>query len=236
MSKPMYYWVIALIVVVVIAIAGVGALLVAMRPVPTTVPNVVLLPLPQATALIQNAGLSLGSASRLATAAVGDGRVMVQSPASSTPVARGSSVDVTVAVAPDRVAVPDVVGQDATAATQKLTDKLFLPVVVDVFVASPSRGTVMEQLPPPGTSWMTGRQVAIGVAAGPDTGAGVKVPDLSGKQVDVALAELEAAGFNSRGFVLGIKSAVPNVVVNQLPPPGASVRPGTTVLVLFNAP
>lgn len=236
MSKPMYYWVIALIVVAVIAIAGVSALLIATRPVPTSVPNVVLMPLPQATALIQHAGLAVGATSRLATAAVGDGRVMVQRPASSTSVARGSSVDVTVAVAPSSEAVPDVVGQDAATATQKLTDALFLPVAVDVFVTSASRGTVIEQVPSSGTPWMTGRQVALGVAAGPDNGSGVKVPDLSGKPVDVALSELKAAGFDGRGFVLGLHSPVPNVVVEQLPPPGAVVRPGTTVLVLFNAP
>jgi eukaryotic-like serine/threonine-protein kinase len=236
MSRPMYYWLIALIVVAVIAIAGVSAVLVAARPAPTPVPNVVLLPLAQATALIEHAGLSLGSTSRLATASVGDGRVMVQRPASSTMVARGSSVDVTIAVAPARVAVPDVVGGDAALATQKLTDALFLPVTVDVFVTSPSRGTVIDQVPSPGTPWLTGRQVAIGVAAGPDTGAGVKVPNLSGKTVDVALSELKAAGFDGRGFVMGLHSPVPNVVVDQLPPAGALVRHGTTVLVLFNAP
>jgi beta-lactam-binding protein with PASTA domain len=91
-------------------------------------------------------------------------------------------------------------------------------------------------VPSSGTTWMTGRQVAIGVAAGPDNGMGVKVPNLTGKPVDVALSELRAEGFDGRGFVMALARAHENVVVDQLPPPGAIVRPGATVLVLFNMP
>ena len=138
-------------------------------------------------------------------------------------------------VAPVDAPVPDVVGRDAADATAALTEALYIPLIVDVF-GPEAAGTVLDQAPAPGTSWQTGRRVAIGVAAGPDDGTGVKVPDLKGLSLDAAMLKLYEVGLDGTGFLTQINDPQSNLVVDQLPDGGPLVRPGTTVLMLFRAP
>jgi serine/threonine-protein kinase len=226
-------WVTGIAVAAVILIVLVVALLFALRP--TTVPDLGMKPVTEAAALVEQAGLKLGTSGKLATATIGAGRVVGQRPIAETRAPRRSSVDLTVSVAPVDAPVPDVVGRDTAAATLALTDALYIPLSVDVF-GSAAAGTVLDQAPSAGTSWMTGRRVAIGIAAGPDDGTGVAVPDLQGDPLEVALAKLKKVGLAGNGFVTQINDPQANVVVDQLPEGGPLVRPGTTVLLLFRAP
>ena len=83
---------------------------------------------------------------------------------------------------------------------------------------------------------MTGRPVAYAVSAGPDDGTAVEVPDVMGKTIEAAFAELRKLGLQPVDFVTGINTPADNVVVVQLPEGGLSVRPGTPVLLLFEVP
>jgi beta-lactam-binding protein with PASTA domain len=123
----------------------------------------------------------------------------------------------------------------AEQAVQKLTDELYLPTSVSIF-GTATVGVVLDQAPSAGTSWMTGRPVAIGVAAGPDDGTGTTVPDLKGDSLETAQAKLAKANLVGNGFLTQITTPQANVVVDQLPEGGVVVRPGTTVLLLFKAP
>jgi len=107
---------------------------------------------------------------------------------------------------------------------------------VDVFGLKEAQGTVVGQVPAPGTEWMTGRPVAIAVSAGPDDGTAVEVPDVLGDSVDTALSTLEQSGLVGAGAVVDPTSLESSAVTRQLPEGGAMVRPGTTVLLLFDLP
>ena len=139
------------------------------------------------------------------------------------------------AVTPVAEQVPDVVGQDATMTAEVLAKALYLPQPVDVFGTEEPIGTVIGQIPSAGTSWLTGRPVAFSVAAGPDDGGAVKVPDVMGQSPQAALATLESAGLGANGLVRDISQPEANTVVVQLPAGGTLVRPGTTVLLLLIA-
>jgi eukaryotic-like serine/threonine-protein kinase len=234
LSKSTNKWLAIAIAALAVAIALVFALLFFFRP--TIVPDVTLKPVDEATTLIVQAGLTLGTTSEVATGSVGEGRVMRQSPSAAARAPRKSSVDITVAVAPKSLKVPDVVGQDASSAEKTLAGALFLPRRVDVFGATGTVGAVAAQVPVADTSWFTGRPVAFAVSAGPNDGTGVKVPDLMGKSIAAAFAELEKVGLVPFEFVTQITTPADNVVVRQLPEGGLYVRPGTTVLLLFEAP
>ncbi len=234
MSKSTNNWLAIAIAALAIAVALIFALLFFFRP--TVVPDVTLKPVDEATTLIVHVGLTLGTKSELATGAVGAGLVMQQSPAPATRAPRKSSVDITVAVSPQEEPVPDLSGTDATSAAQMLTDALYLPRRVDVFGAETPVGTVVSQAPAAGKSWMTGRPVAYAVSAGPDDGTAVEVPDVMGKTIEAAFAELRKLGLQPIDFVTAINSPADNVVVVQLPEGGLSVRPGTPVLLLFEVP
>jgi serine/threonine-protein kinase len=208
-------------------------LLIALKPV--TVPDLNSKPIAEATALLEHVGLRLGSTSRVATTSAGSNVVIEQRPAALKRVPKRSSVDVTIAVAPVAADVPNIVGLTAADAVKVLSDALYTPVGVDIFDQG-TKGVVLDQAPSAGTSWTTGRPVAVGVAAGPNDGSGVKVPDVKGQSLDKAITTLTAARLVGMGFLTQITTPAANEVVDQLPEGGTVVRPGTTVLLLLRAP
>ena len=222
------------IAVGVVGVVIVGIVLFALRLV--VVPDVTLKPVAEATALVEQVGLTLGTPGKIPTVSVGPGLVVSQSPAPASRARRHASVEVTLAVAPVMSPVPDVAGRQVAEAQQKLTEALYVPLRVDIFDAESPLGVVIDQAPSAGTSWMTGRSVAMGVAAGPDDGTGVKVPALNGESLEAAMATLVKVGLVGAGFMVNITTPDANVVVDQLPKGGVVVRPGTTVLMLLKAP
>jgi len=234
LSKSKNRWLTVTIVLVAVALVLVLGLLFVFRP--TIVPDVTLKTADDATTLIVHAGLARGATGQVATTTVGAGLVMQQRPAAATRAPRKSSVDITLAVEPQVLPVPDLAGLDATSANQKLAAALYLPRRVDVFGANAAPGAVVSQVPASGTDWRTGLPVAYAVSAGPDDGTAVKVPDVMGKPLDEAFAEIRELGLQPVDFVTNITRPEENVVVTQLPEGGLSVGPGTPVLLLFEAP
>jgi len=103
--------------------------------------------------------------------------------------------------------------------------------LVDAIDSTGATGLVLNQLPAAGTEWLTGRAVAIAVAAGPDDGTGVEVPELVGRTLQDAMSMLEEAGLGSEGFVTNPNVVLPTIP-DRLPRSGVLVRPATTVLLL----
>ena len=233
-SESKNRWLTVAIVLTAIAVVIAVAVIFYFRP--TIVPDVGLRSAEQATVILQEAGLSAGATSELATDSVGQGLVVQQSPPPASKVPRHSSVDLTVAVTPTLSQVPGVTGLSEAAAATKLTEALYIAQAVDIFDETSERGTVIAQIPSEGTDWMTGRPVAMAVAAGPDDGTGVAVPDVLGADTATALSVLEKAGLVGYGVVTNPSSVPSSKVVRQLPDGGVVVRPGTTVLMLLDVP
>ena len=227
-------WLVVAVVVVALAVLGILAAVYYFRPTP--VPDLRLKTVAQATALLEQAGLRLGEASTAATTSVGDGLVASQSPGPGLRAPRHSAVAVVVAVQPTAASVPSLSDMEADVASETLAAALFIPLRVDLFDTTDPVGRVIGQLPAPDTPWMTGRPVAFGVAAGPDDGTGVKVPDVGGEVLADAAAAIEAKGLGSYSIVRDVKDAQDNRVVRQLPGAGAVVKLGTTVVIYLELP
>lgn len=220
-------------VVAAVALCGIARAWLGFRP--TEVPQLRGIEREEATDLLESMGLQLTDPGLVATNAVGPDRILEQDPAPGVEVPRGSSVEITVAVSPQRLPVPDVRGEPLALALTDLAEELYQPVTVELFDARQPAGTVIDQLPSPNTEWLTGRPVAVGVSAGEAPQGAALVPDVSGLDIEHALGELTNANLRGDGFVRDVKSPDPNVVVRQLPGGGTLVRPGTTVLLLFKA-
>ena len=111
--------------------------------------------------------------------------------------------------------VPDVTGRQVAEAQQQLTDALYLPLSVDIFGTTTPRGVVIDQAPSAGTSWMTGRSVAIGVAAGRTTGG---CPGTRSHGRAARSGHGDAGNGRWRdGFLVNITTPDVNVLVDQLP-------------------
>jgi beta-lactam-binding protein with PASTA domain len=208
-----------------------------------TVPRVVGLQAPAALTALRRAGLA--GTTRAVFSAKPANRVVAQSPAAAAKVARGATVTLEVSKGQKPVAVPDVTGQQVTAALATLGAQGLRANVVRVPSDGPA-GQVLAQHPKAGATARPGSSVRLNVAAGSSSGAtiptspalpppppaaaAVTVPDVRGEKVNDARKRLREAG-----LVLEIRkvpSSLPkNSVVAQSPRPDTAARQGDHVLV-----
>jgi eukaryotic-like serine/threonine-protein kinase len=123
-----------------------------------------------AKALLEDAGLELGSVTTRETTKREPGLVLDQTPKAGTEARKGSSVDIVVSVAPEvkEVPMPDITGNTADAARAKLTNQGFRDPIAETSPSSEAAGTVIAQDPSPGTKVdPTKVTVVITVSSGP---------------------------------------------------------------------
>jgi beta-lactam-binding protein with PASTA domain len=149
------------------------------------------------------------------------GRVFAEEPGPASRVARKSVVTLSVSAA-NLVAVPNVVGKRAFAATAELRARGFAVDTSSVASNKP-RGTVLSQSPAAAAKVAKGSTVAIKISRGL-----VSVPDVIGQDRDTAVAAVKAAGLVPQVFRL--PSAQPkNTVIAESPQPGTRVSGGSKV-------
>jgi len=130
-----------------------------------------------------------------------------------------------------KVAVPDVLGGDQAAATQKLQDAgLKLGEVTEEATDAPA-GTVIAQSPVAGEKVAKDSAVDLTVSKGAPT---VKVPDLSGMTADAAELALTDVGLKAIKTAEYDASIAKDSVIDQLPVAGEQVAEGSAVGVLVS--
>ncbi len=125
------------------------------------------------------------------------------------------------------VAVPEVVGQQQSAATQALTDAGFEVGTVTTIPSTTIReGEVTSQTPAGGTEAKKGSKVDLIVAG---KSQGVKVPSVVGLKADQAEQQLKDADLKSTKIEVYSATVDAGVVVSQTPQTGTLVQPGTEI-------
>src|SRR5215218_5901718 len=150
----------------------------------------------------------------------------------ATAVAAGAAFAST--LLPARATVPRVEGAADVAAAQRLLGAAGLavdPRVRSRTVATAAPGTVLDQIPAPGTRAGRGDRVALLVAVGPRRAV---VPDVEGVALGRALALVRAAGL-SAGTVLPAGAPAGAIVAGQLPVAGRRVAAGTVATLFAGA-
>jgi len=128
-------------------------------------PNVVGDQLPEAQQALN--GFKVVTTSQVSTTAT-VGTILNQSPPPNTPVASGSTVNLTVAAASKTAAVPDVVGYTMAGAAQTLQTAGFSVIELPETVRNPSQvGNVVRQRPQPQTIHKKGSNVVIIIGEAP---------------------------------------------------------------------
>ena len=184
-----------------------------------------------AAAVLERAGLRIGSvATRESDQAVGV--IVEQAPAAGSDVACGTSIALWVAAPPILVRVPALLGDGATDARRTLEGVGLRLGEIGRRASEEQTGTVVDQLPRPGTLVKPGTAVQVWLATvQPRT-----VPDLRGRDRSGANDALTTARLR-----LGDTGERPSddpagTVVDQSPRAGATVDPGTPVQVWFAVP
>jgi serine/threonine-protein kinase len=159
---------------------------------PVAVPNVVNQDQATATQTLQAAGFTV-TATQVASTAQQKGLVVSTSPAGGAQVPKGSQVTLSIGSGPNAIAVPDVSGQTASAATSTLKQAGFTGNInteqVDSLVA---KGRVVETDPAKGSQAAPGDPITLRVSTG-----SIPLPDVHGKTEAQARQTLTAAGFSA---------------------------------------
>ena len=183
------------------------------------VPNVIGQPQSEAVARVNGTGLVARVVTTPSDAPAG--RVFAEEPGAGTRVAHKSVVKLSVSAA-NVVAVPNVVGNLATAATAELRAQ-GLAVATSGVASSKPRGTVLSQSPAAGAKVAKRSTVVIRVSRGM-----VSVPDVIGQTRGTAVPAIRAAGLVPQAFT--VPSPQPKgTVVSQSPKAGERIPGGSKV-------
>ncbi|MEI2699692.1 MAG: Stk1 family PASTA domain-containing Ser/Thr kinase [Microthrixaceae bacterium] len=205
-------------------------LVVSSGPEIVEVPNVVLLTQTEATARLDEAGLTVKVTPR-EVAGAEPGYVVEQNPAPGTEVSPGDQVEIFVSVDAGTVLVPDVVGRPlAQAQTQIQAAGLRFAAATEQSSDSVAAGSVISTDPAGGSSVERNSTVNIVVSSGREQ---VAVPDVVGQTETNATSALRAQGFAVRVSPKSVPAGDPGVgrVITQSPDAGSDEDKGSTVTI-----
>lgn len=168
-------------------------LLVSRGPVLYKVPTVVGEQLEAAKTALTDGHLATGTITQAFDEKAAVGTILSQDPQAGTEFRTNTKVNLVVSQGPEPIAVPSVVGKTSAAAQAALKAVKLVAAIAPEQLNSATipAGSVMSQTPTNG-NLTAGGTVTLTLSKGPRM---IMVPDLVGKQVDVATAELKALGF-----------------------------------------
>ncbi len=199
---------------------------VSLGPQTVTVPKVVGSTEAAAEAALTAEGLRWKLLPSLYSPIVALGEVMTQSPAKGTKARSGDTVNLTISLGPQPVAVQNVSGKTQVEATAILKGLGFRVAPTQKFSTTVKRGEVISTIPKPGTTLHQGDLVTIVVSEGPKT---FPMPDVKGLSQAAAQTTLKAMGLVVK--VSRVPGSTGSTVVGQTPSTGSIVSNGATVTI-----
>jgi serine/threonine-protein kinase len=203
-----------------------------LRPVPKVepippdtveVPNLIGLEREQATQMVNDAGLALGTVTERRSPTT-PGLVIMQSPESYARAPKGTKVDLVVSRVPV-MKVPNLIGVELENALE-LIRNLGLSIGEVIRRESVSKlGTVISQSITAGTQVSSGTKIDIIIAKPEET----KVPNVLGKTLDEAKSVLDSAKLKIGRVAYEVSRQPPNIVIKQSPEPNTAVPSGSEV-------
>ncbi len=174
--------------------------------------------------------LNLSVDNRFYSAEMPSDRVLTQSPASGTIVRREWHVRVTQSLGPQKMAIPNVTGQQERAATIAIRRAgLDLGNVAHMPYAGAFVGAVIAQNPAPDAEGVERPSLSLLVADATSTNVdGIVMPDLTGQFFTVAASAATRAGLKLAPPVI-VPAAIPSIAMSAAQTPVAPVLPGTVM-------
>jgi len=169
------------------------------------------------------------------SSSVEEGLVVFSEPRSGDSATHGSTVTIFVSQGPKLAKVPVLVGTQRRVAVQQIRGRGLTPSVAEEESTSPA-GEVISQSPSAGTAVEPGSTVSIVVSSGKEEEV-AKVPNVIGKERREAVEAIRAAGLTPsvEEEETEVQGQVGRVI-DQFPPPGRELEPGTTVTITVGRP
>lgn len=231
------WWAIGALVVLLLIGAGFGIWKLTEPEPPATptveVPDVAGQTVDAATGRLTEAGLTVATETQSrADAEIPEGSVIGTDPDVGTEVDEGTEITLIVSTGPEPVEIPDVrdLSYDQAAANLQA---LGLQVTREDRNDTRDAGTVIQSNPPAGTMVDPGQSVTLIVSKGQ-----IQVPDVTGMDVNAAIAALTQAGFDPAKIAQQARTELteaPGTVLEQSLGAGTRVSPDSTIALTVAA-
>lgn len=188
-----------------------------------TVPNIVGLPITQASYVLGERGLEFGQQTEIHSDSFPEYHVIAQRPAAGRVVRAGRKVFPTVSAGSQLEPAPDVVGKTLDVAREDIITRRFQPGSVARLPHNAQANTVLAQDPTPGNEIQAGGEIHLLVSDGPAWNPLV-MPSIEGKPVREAVSVLSSLGLKSMPTAVEEPGQPYDVVLSQQPPAGTMLR------------
>jgi eukaryotic-like serine/threonine-protein kinase len=210
-----------------------------------TVPRLVGLSPPEAERAATGLGLNVVVERQFYSADIAEGKIMSQIPAAETRVRRGWQIRVAQSLGPQRVAIPDVLGQSGRAADLNIRRRgLDVGSISYLQMPDATADQVLAQSPPPNASGVSVPRISLLVTVPPQAQTFV-MPSFVGQPLGSVNLALLDAGFHvgsvmvasapgednsgSITLVAPLQPSPASIIVSQNPAAGQRVSAGATV-------
>jgi beta-lactam-binding protein with PASTA domain len=229
----------ALVLLVVALVSALTTMRFAIHGREVAVPNLVDKTPAEARRIVEEDGFSVTVELQYYSATVAAGKILSQVPSPGTLVRRGWEIRVAESLGPQRVQIPNVIGQSERAAEMNIERRgLNVSAVAEVPWPADSAGQVLAQSPPPNANNVSAPKISLLVAAQPAPQAFL-MPSFIGRQLGTVTSVLRDAGLRVGRVTqaANVSSAPPtqtvpsptSTIASQNPAAGEKVLPGAAV-------
>jgi serine/threonine-protein kinase len=199
---------------------------------PVTIPNLVGLSVQEASNILKKAGLRLVVNNFVASLDIPANQILLQTPTAGLGARPNSVVTVDVSGGTNTVRIPDVIGDEQSAATKLLSAAPLNFLVTVVVEASDviETGRVIRTDPLGDTAVAPGSTITVFVSTGR---ALIVVPNVIGQEATAASTELSAQGFfvTTNEQVLAEGDLNDGLIIAQSIAAGINVEPGSAITI-----
>jgi len=161
-----------------------------------------------------------------------EGRVLSQIPTAGTLIRSGWQIRVALSLGPQRVQIPDVMGESERAAEINILRRgLDVGAVAQVEIPGATPDQVIAQNPAPNASSIAAPKINL-LAAEPPLPQAFVMPSLVGQTLSVATAALEEAGLELGNVTSALPP--PDPLQPNQPPPAAPPPSGSSLIISQN--
>jgi eukaryotic-like serine/threonine-protein kinase len=165
---------------------------------------------------------------------VPEGKILSQMPTAGTLIRSGWQIRVALSLGPQRVQIPDVLGESERAAEINILRRgLDVGAVAQVEVPGVTPNQVIAQNPAPNATSIAAPKINL-LAAEPPLPQAFVMPSLVGQTLTVATAALKEAGLEMGNVTVAAPPLPPDTSQPNPPPAAASVPPGSSVVISQN--
>lgn len=189
------------------------------------VPDVVGLPVTEASYLLAEAGLEVGKQTQVVSNRFPEYHVVLQRPAAKKVIRSGRKVNLTISAGKQFVEAPNVVGRSFDGAVRELESRRLVSGTIARIPHEAERDVVLAQDPGAGLEVPVGGEVNMLLSDGP-AAAPLYMPDLVGEAVGAAMDLLVSLNIKVIPYAVDRVGADYDVILEQHPKPGTFLHEG----------